>query len=150
MTKIHFADVVPQSADNNIQITQVDKNKMEFVSCCGHFGCRGIQYSPTNTPATYQSKINHCQESCIDDCTVSNFDNILIRSAKQTKHEEHVCHLLHRLQQLGRYSKVNISKMYFSHFQPPGVSERMWSVNLDASISGEYQTIGGHSGRPWE
>jgi len=22
----------------------------------------------------------------------------------------------------------------------------MWSVNLDASISGEYQTIGGHSG----
>jgi len=30
------------------------------------------------------------------------------------------------------------------------VSERMWSVNLDASISGEYQTVGGHSGRPLE
>jgi len=26
------------------------------------------------------------------------------------------------------------------------VSERMWSVNLDVSISGEYQTLGGHSG----
>ena len=25
------------------------------------------------------------------------------------------------------------------------MSERMWSVNLDASISGEYQTDGGHS-----
>jgi len=26
--------------------------------------------------------------------------------------------------------------MYFSHWKPPGVSERMWSVNLAASISG--------------
>ena len=43
-----------------------------------------------------------------------------------------------------------ISKMYFSHWKSPGVSERMWSVNLDASISGEYQTIGGDSGRPSE
>jgi hypothetical protein len=42
----------------------------------------------------------------------------------------------------------SISKMYFSHLKPPGGSERMWSVNLDASISGEYQTLGGHSCRP--
>jgi hypothetical protein len=32
----------------------------------------------------------------------------------------------------------NISEMYLSHWKPPGVSERMWSVNIDASISGEY------------
>jgi hypothetical protein len=38
-----------------------------------------------------------------------------------------------------------ISKMYFIRLKPPGVSARMWSVNLDASISGEYQTLGGHS-----
>jgi hypothetical protein len=44
----------------------------------------------------------------------------------------------------------NISKMYFRHWKPPGVSERMWSVNLDASISGEYQTLEGHSCRPSE
>jgi len=30
----------------------------------------------------------------------------------------------------------SISKMYFSHWKPPGVSERVWSVNLDASMSG--------------
>ena len=29
-----------------------------------------------------------------------------------------------------------ISKMYVCHWKPPGVSERMWSVNLDASITG--------------
>jgi len=47
-------------------------------------------------------------------------------------------------------TEMDNSKMYFSHWEPPGVSERMWSVNLDASISGECQTIGGHSGRPSE
>jgi hypothetical protein len=44
----------------------------------------------------------------------------------------------------------HISKMYFSYWEPPGVSERRRSVKLEASISGENQTLGGHSGRPSE
>jgi len=40
-----------------------------------------------------------------------------------------------------------VSDMYFSQRKPPGLSERMWSVILDASISGESQTLGGHSCR---
>jgi hypothetical protein len=40
-----------------------------------------------------------------------------------------------------------ISKMYFSLWMTPGVSERMWSVNIEVSISGEYQTLGRNSGR---
>jgi len=44
----------------------------------------------------------------------------------------------------------HITKMYFSLWKTPGVSERMWSVKLEASISGEYQTLGGYSGRPSE
>jgi hypothetical protein len=40
--------------------------------------------------------------------------------------------------------------MYFGHWKLPGVSERMWSDNLDGSISGNYQTVGGHSWRPPE
>jgi len=43
-----------------------------------------------------------------------------------------------------------ISKMHFSHWKPAGVSERMLSVKLDVSISGEYQTLGGQSCRPSE
>jgi hypothetical protein len=50
----------------------------------------------------------------------------------------------------GPLTTDTISKMYFSRWEPPGVSERMWSVKLDASISGEYQTLGGHSCRPSE
>jgi len=38
--------------------------------------------------------------------------------------------------------------MYIGHRKAPGVSERMWSVNLDASVSGEYQTISNDSTSP--
>jgi len=43
-----------------------------------------------------------------------------------------------------------VSKMYIRHWKPPVVSERIWSVNFDASISGKYQTLGGHSYWPSE
>jgi len=43
-------------------------------------------------------------------------------------------------------SHSNLSKLYFSHSAPPGVSERRGSVNLEASISGVSQTLGVHSG----
>jgi hypothetical protein len=39
-----------------------------------------------------------------------------------------------------------ISKMYFSHRKPPDVSERMWSLDFDASSAGEYQTLGRYWG----
>jgi hypothetical protein len=42
-------------------------------------------------------------------------------------------------------SKVNelrySSKMYFSHWELQGVSGKMWSVKLDRSISGYYETL---------
>jgi len=41
----------------------------------------------------------------------------------------------------------DINEMYFSYWKPPGVSERMWSANSEASISVEYQTLAGHSCR---
>jgi len=44
----------------------------------------------------------------------------------------------------------HISKMNFSHWKPPGVAETIWSVNLNASISEEYYTLGGQSGWPSE
>jgi hypothetical protein len=44
----------------------------------------------------------------------------------------------------------SISNMYFSLWTTPGVSERMWSVNLEVPISEDYQTTQGHSGRRLE
>jgi len=51
----------------------------------------------------------------------------------------------------GKRKRVrNISKMYFSHWELPVVSERRWRVNLEASISDENQTLEGDSSRPSE
>jgi hypothetical protein len=45
---------------------------------------------------------------------------------------------------------ADISIMYVSRWEPLEVSERMWCVNVEAAISGEYQTRGRHSGWPSE
>jgi len=58
--------------------------------------------------------------------------------------------IYHPLDLEADYKLPFISKINFSHWEPPGVSERMWCVNIEASISGEYQTLGGHSGWPSE
>jgi len=39
-----------------------------------------------------------------------------------------------------------IKKMDIGHWEPPRVSEKMRSVNLEESISGEYGTLSGHCG----
>jgi hypothetical protein len=36
-------------------------------------------------------------------------------------------------------------QMHLSHWKTPGVSERIWSVNLEVSISGEFWILGGLS-----
>jgi hypothetical protein len=41
--------------------------------------------------------------------------------------------------------QYKISKTNCTPTEPPGVSQRMWSVYLDLSISREYGTLGGHS-----
>jgi len=44
--------------------------------------------------------------------------------------------------------QLYISKIHFSHWDPPGVCERRRSVNIEVLISEENQTLEGHSGRP--
>jgi hypothetical protein len=64
-------------------------------------------------------------------------------------------HLICSRQDLDLFPSLNttyldISKMYVRHWKPPGLSEKMCSVNLDASISGKYQPLAVHSGWPSE
>jgi hypothetical protein len=43
-----------------------------------------------------------------------------------------------------------ISNMYLLDWEPQGVSERRRGVKVEASVSVENQTQGGHSGQPLE
>jgi hypothetical protein len=51
---------------------------------------------------------------------------------------------------LGELWLYYISKMSFSRWEPPGVSELVWSLHLVASISGDHHTPAEHSGWPSE
>ena len=74
--------------------------------------------------------------------------NHLIQKVKFSAKNKHQWQVPMGHQQKHPMGKSCITKMYFSLWETPGVSERMWSGNLEASISEEYQTLGGHSGRP--
>jgi hypothetical protein len=41
-----------------------------------------------------------------------------------------------------------IRTMYFGHWEPLGMSEQMWSENLEAPMSGEFRTLGRHTRWP--
>ena len=77
-----------------------------------------------------------CSDVYIKCSSVWLYFNVVIRLPSADMIDHHVCSY--------------ISKMHFSYWEPLGVSEKIWSVNLDASISGEYQTLGGQSGWPSE
>ena len=86
-------------------------------------------------------------------------DDILIYSASKEEHVGHgksikqqslgarlslkpgrcECHK-ETVRYLGLIISTNIRQMYFRCWKSRGVSERMCSVNIDVSISGEYQT----------
>jgi len=42
-----------------------------------------------------------------------------------------------------------ISTMWITHWEPPGVCQRRWSVTIEVSNSGENQTLGRDFGLPW-
>jgi hypothetical protein len=65
-----------------------------------------MPFGLTNTPATFQSHIDDCLWPYIDDFPVCYLDNILIYSANEKEHEEHVYQVLQRLKESSLYCKA--------------------------------------------
>ena len=113
---------------------------------------------PNHAVVSNDEEIINVQNDCSDDCALifqheqSSVDKWCPESNRH--HKAIICawpFMRRLLEAMKRLSQAEyISKMNFSHRKPPGVSERMWSVNLDASIAGEYETVGGHCCRPSE
>jgi hypothetical protein len=59
-----------------------------------------------NAPATFRSYIDDCLRPYIDDFAVCYLDNILIYSANEKEHEDHVQKVLQRLRDFGLYCKA--------------------------------------------
>jgi hypothetical protein len=123
----HWVYKIKRGGAGNVQ-----QFKVRLV-CGGYHQIKGIDYQATYAPT---ARLGHV---CLALAIAANYDLEI--------HRMDVCMAFLGID---LEEEIYISKMYFSHWKPPGVSERMWSVNLDASISGEYQTLGGHCCRPSE
>jgi len=65
-----------------------------------------MPFGLTNAPATFQSYIDDCLRPYIDDFAVCYLDDILIYSANEKEHEEHVRQVLQRIKEFGLYCKA--------------------------------------------
>jgi len=91
---------------NLIRINEGDEYKTAFGTRYGQFQYQVMAFGLTKAPATFQSYIDDCQWSYIDDFAVCYLNNILIYSTNEEEHNEHVHQVLQRLKEFGLYCKA--------------------------------------------
>ena len=101
-----FTKLDLRNAYHLIRVKEGDEFKTEFRTRYGQFEYRVMPFGLTNAPATFQAYIDDCLRPYIDDFTVCYLDDILIYSANEEEHEDHVRKVLQRLQEFGLYCKA--------------------------------------------
>jgi len=89
-----------------ILIKEGDEYKTAFRTRYGQFQYVAMPLGQTNAPATFQSYINDCLQPYIDNFAVCYLDDILIYSADEMKHDQHVRQVLQRLKEFGLHCKA--------------------------------------------
>lgn len=100
-----------QDAYYEIAIEKGDEWKTAFRTKYGHYEYLVMPMGLTNAPATFQTYINNCLASLVDDFCVVYLDDILIYSRTLEEHREHVRRVLERLQEYGL--PVSVEKSVF-------------------------------------
>jgi len=95
-----------RGAYNLIRIKEGNEFKTAFRTCYGQFEYQVMPFGRTNAQATFQSYIDDCLRPYIDDFAVCYLDDILIYSANEKEHEEHVRQVLQRLKEFGLYCQA--------------------------------------------
>jgi len=101
-----FTKLDLRNACHPIRIKEGDKYNTAFRTWYGQFEYRVLRFGLTNTPATFQSYIDHCLRPYINNFAVCYLDNILIYSNNDKEHQEHIRKVLERLQQFCLYFKA--------------------------------------------
>ena len=95
-----------RGAYNLLRVKEEDVWKTAFTTRYGLFECLVMPFGLTNAPATFQRWMNQVFQDMLDVCVVVYLDDILIYSADQETHDEHVREVLRRLQANGLYAKA--------------------------------------------
>jgi len=106
-----FSKIDLTDAYYRIRIRQGDEWKTAFRTRYGHYEFLVMPMGLTNSPATFQSYVNNALRGYIDDFCVVYLDDILIFSANDKDHCQHLSQVMERLRQAELYA--NPKKCYF-------------------------------------
>jgi hypothetical protein len=101
-----FTKLVLRGGYNLIRIREGDEYKTAFRTWYGQFEYQVMPWGLTNAPAKFQSNINDCLRSYMDDFAVYYLDDILIYLENETEHDEHVRQVLQSLCEFVLYGKA--------------------------------------------
>ncbi len=93
------------SAFHQIRMKPEDVHKTGFRTRHGHWQWRVLPFGLTNAPATFQRMMHSVLSDLVDKCVVVFVDDILVYSANEQEHLEHVRAVLTRLRKAGLFAK---------------------------------------------
>ena len=126
-----FTKVDLRGAYNLVRIKPGDEWKTAFRTRYGHYEYIVMPFGLTNAPAIFQHMMNDIFRSYLDRFVVCYLDDLLIYSANQSEHQEHVRLVLEKLREVGLYAKLEKCKFNVSQVEFLGYIVTEKGVRMD-------------------
>jgi hypothetical protein len=126
-----FSKIDIQDAYYRIRIKEGDEWKTAFRTRYGHYEYTVMPFGLTNAPATFQNYIHTALHDILDTFAVAYLDDILVFSADQDSHTNHLHQVLERLQKAGLYAKPSKCAFYQDQVEFLGFVISSKGVSMD-------------------
>ena len=90
-----------------------------------------MQFKFTNTPATFQRRINYILEEHLDDFIIAYLDNIIIYSNSKKEYKEHIKWVLSRLYKKNMPVVIKKYKFYTKKTDFVGFIIKLKQISMD-------------------
>ena len=126
-----FSKIDLKDAYYRIPVVVTDRWKTAFRMRYGHFEYNVMPFRLTNAPVTFQGYINKALAGLVDVCCVVYLDNILIYSANEDDHVEHLKLVLERLQKFALYANEDKCEFFTDDVEYLGFRIGAEGVRMD-------------------